>query len=119
MMDGKDFISKMVEETLGESLETEDNVLKFEQPECFELQAKYIANKQCFQIMAHGKTIEIPKNWGPFKNRIANEFILSPLDDKEHLIPVISAFLGKQLDCLKIQLLDSEHNLDDYQGKAA
>ena len=117
-MDNNDFISKMVEETLGQELDQDEAVLKFEQPECFELQATYLPSKKCFQIMANGRTIEIPKNWGPFKNRIANEFVLSHHDDKDELIPVISAFLGKPLDCLKVKLLKSEHNLEEYSSAA-
>lgn len=119
MMSNTDFIAKMVEETLGQENDHSDDVLPFYKPDCFEIEAIYNPEKQCFLICAQGKSIEIPKNWGPFKNRIAKEFILSRGDDKEHFLDMVSLFYNHQIECLKVQLVNTEVGLKDYSKSAA
>jgi len=118
-MSTTDFISQMVEETLDRETDHGESILPFHQPDCFEVEAIYNPRKQCFMICAHNKFIEIPKNWGPFKNRIAKEFILSPNDDKEDFLAVASLFFNRQIECLKVQLIDTEMGIDNYTDKAA
>lgn len=117
-MSATDFISQMVEETLQKEQTEGDKVLPFHQPDCFEIEAVYNPTKKCYSVSANNQIIEIPKNWGPFKNRIATEFILNTTDDKEHFLVVVSSFFARKIDCLKIRLVDAENNLEHVQKSA-
>ena len=119
MMSATDFISIMVEETLDQENDQGESILPFHQPDCFEVEAVYNPRKKCFMICAHNKFIEIPKNWGPFKNRVAKEFILSRSDDKEDFLTVASLFFNRQIECLKVQLIDTEIGINEYSKSAA
>lgn len=118
LMSATDFISKMVEETLRKEQAQGEQVLPFHQPDCFEVEAIYSAEKKCYMIEANNLSIEIPKNWGPFKNRIASEFILSTSDDKEMFLDVVSSFFNRKIDCLKIRLVDAENHLSEFKKSA-
>ena len=111
-MANKDFISQMVEDTIEQDVCSGGDLLPFEMPtNTFTVEAVYNHRKQCFMIMANDKFLEIPKNWGPFKNRIATEFMISKRDDNYLFLEVISVFFGQKIDLLKIDLVNSEHSV--------
>lgn len=107
-MGANDFISLMVQETLDSEQSVGEKVLPYQSPDCFEVEAIYNEAKKCYLICADNKFIEIPKNWGPFKNRISQEFILLKEDDHDLFLDIISTFFQKNIECMKIQLINSE-----------
>lgn len=112
MMANKDLISQMVDDTIEQENCSVGNLLPFEIPtNTFTVEAFYDEKKQCFLITANGKSLEIPKNWGPFKNRIATEIVISKNDDNYLFLDVLSVFLGKRIDLLRIDLMYSEKSI--------
>lgn len=109
MKDG-DFIAQMVQETI-DSQQT-SNVLKFKNPDDTEtFDVHFDQSKKCYTLKTPSKTLEIPMNWGPFKNRIASEFTLSIDEDDDKFINVLSTFLEKPLYSIKIKFLNSPNSI--------
>lgn len=97
-MSKSDFISQMVEETIASQASHEDNVLSFKKPinsDTFEL--AYSDTRKCLILEHKGEFLEIPKNWGPFKNRFSREFSVSTSDDKYHFLSMLSIFVGSEI----------------------
>jgi len=98
-----DFISKMVQETLdGEQVDHVVDV-NFLRSAHVEIMANYDAKLRCYVIRnEHNKVLQIPENWGPFKNRIATEFIVSRQDDNYLFLDILSEFCEQNIDNLKV-----------------
>lgn len=111
-MKENDFIGQMVQETIH-SGEDKSNILSFSQENSFELNALYDDVRKCYILSNKQEDIEIPENWGPFKNRISTEFIVSRFDDKDFFLDIISVFYGKELNSVKILLENTSSKLSD------
>ena len=107
-MKSDDFIGQMVHETISTENEVHQDVLSFRSIDYFKLNVFYDKKRMCFVIRSEKKIIEVPKNWGPFKNRIASEFYISEFDDTEGFIPIISEFFNQEIRTLKIVLENPE-----------
>jgi hypothetical protein len=111
-MANKDLISQMVDDTIEQENCSGGNLLPFEIPtNTFTVEAVYNDIKKCFMITANDKSLEIPKNWGPFKNRIATEIVISKNDDNYLFLNVFSVFLGQRIDLLKVDLVYSQKSI--------
>ncbi len=97
-----DFIGQMVQETIQTNDNDKSNLLSFSQENSFELCAFYDKKRFCYILHNHKEILEVPKDWGPFKNRISSEFIVSRFDDKDHFLDIISIFYKKDLNSIKI-----------------
>lgn len=101
-MKDRDIIAQMVQETIDN--QNTSNVLKFKSPEDTEtFNVNFNEIKKCYTLTTDSKKLEIPMNWGPFKNRIATEFTLSIDEDDDKFISALSAFLDKPLYSIKIK----------------
>lgn len=94
-----DFIIKMVEETMEASKYSHNTeLLPFSAPNtAHSVKAHYDPRKLCYVIYGKDKNLEIPKNWGPFANRISKEFLINSTDDPHYFIPVLEEFLGQKI----------------------
>ena len=105
-MKTEDLIGQMVQETISNLNREGTSVLLLSDKDCFKLEAVYDEKRMCF-VLSHGdKSIEIPKNWGPFKNRITKQFVLSEFDDGELFIPIIAAFYQEKINSIKISIIN-------------
>lgn len=111
-MSKSDFISQMVEETIAPLENHETNVLSFENPalsHVFDLE--YSEFKKCLILKNEGRVLEIPKNWGPFKNRISKEISISAGDDKYLLLSMLSIFFDTEISHAEFKIqIDQELN---------
>jgi len=110
MMNNKDFIGQMVHETISSEQDDKSNLLSFTHENSFEIRALYNSKRRCYIIRNKRESVEIPENWGPFKNRISSEFYLSKFDDKDNFVEVISLFFKRELTSIKV-------SLENTQGK--
>lgn len=113
-MKDMDYISQMVQETLQSN--KFQGVEASEEP--VEIRVKRNVAKNCLVISNEkGQDLEIPENWGPFKNRIVHNFIVDSSDDPYDFLSVLSSFLGQELGSIRIII---EKKLDDSSfGSAA
>lgn len=119
-MKDNDFISQMVNDTIAATDEAHADVLPFATPSNhFVVYANYDESKHCYVIKSKGKSLEIPKNWGPFHNRISQEFMILKGDDQHHFIDILSKFMGVKLEHLKIKLETSSTVSSDVDSHAA
>ena len=110
MMSNKDFIGQMVQETISNEQDDKSNLLSFTHENSFEVKAFYDSKRYCYIIHNKREVVEIPENWGPFKNRVSSEFYLSKFDDKDNFVEVISLFFKRELVSIKV-------SLENTQGK--
>ena len=104
-MNDKDFISKMVHETLEGATSQNVEDVNFLQSSFFEIKAKYDYHKKCYIIWnTTNEALEIPENWGPFKNRISTEFTITKAEDKFLFLDILSLHFEQNITNLKISL---------------
>lgn len=108
-MNDKSLIDLMVEETF--SHESYPTQIEMFAPCSIDLEAKYQADKKCFSINLKELGLEIPMNWGLFKNRISNHFSLNKHDDLDFFIPIVESVLGTNIDQIQFTLVYPE---EDY-----
>ena len=101
-MNEKSLIDLMVDETF--SSEIAHNQLELLTLERVEIEAIYDANRKCFVLNLAGQSIEVPKNWGPFKNRISQSFSFDRSEDHFFFIPIIEDILHRTIDCIDFKL---------------
>jgi hypothetical protein len=111
-MSDKDLIDIMVRETLSEKKSLDP--FKLVQP--FGISAIYDKTRLCFVIEGSEYSLEIPENWGPFKNRLSASFEITPESDKELFLPIISSFLGKELSHIMIELKGVENKFESLKS---
>ncbi len=111
----KSLIDLMVDETFSsERAYKQLELLPFER---IEIEAIFDKRRNCFVLNLAGLSIEIPKNWGPFKNRISQNFSLDRSEDYFFLIPVIENILNKTIDAIDFKLGHFDlFNLDQNQA---
>lgn len=115
-MGDQDFIGQMVQETISIEQDDKSNLLSFTHENSFEIRAFYDKTRFCYVIHNKKEIMEIPENWGPFKNRISKEFFLSKFDDKDNFIEIVSIFLDRKLDSIKFILDNVEDKISLNQA---
>lgn len=114
-MSKPDFISQMVEDTITDTNFKASNVLSFEPPvNTYNLNVELHEEKKCYIVHNESKSIEIPINWGPFKNRISREFTIDQGEDRHMILSVLSIFFEKTITHAKFSII-----LPDEASKAA
>lgn len=108
-MKNRDLIGQMVQETISEDFEEQNNVLRYQHEDFFEIHAFLDSERLCYVIHNNGSVIEVPQIWGPFKNRISSEFYLTKFDDRSDFISIMSEFYQKDIETIKI-ILDKENS---------
>lgn len=94
-----DFISQMVEETMG-AYDSSDKPTE----ELLSIDLEYSSYRKCYIYKGYGQNLEIPRNWGPFANRISKEFILNTADDPYKFLEILSVFLVQEVESVKINI---------------
>lgn len=108
-MKDNDFITLMVQETLN--LQDDDSVVPT-------LSAYQDRAKACIVITnSSGESLEIPKNWGPFKSMMGHHVYLSRENDTNEFLSVLNSFLGAEYEAVRITL--GETTQSQSQSKAA
>jgi hypothetical protein len=110
-MKTNDFIGQMVHETISTENSTQQDMLSFENNNFFKLEVSYDKKRMCFVLENDKGTLEVPQNWGPFKNRIASQFYISEFDDPEGFISIISNFFDQEISSIKIILKNPENDM--------
>lgn len=105
-MGKSDFISQMVEDTIADSESSNSStVLPFESPKNSpSFIVDYDDARKCYILQSEEGCIEVPKNWGPFNNRISNEFSLSVGEDKYLFLEILSVFSKKTITHAKFTI---------------
>lgn len=104
-MSSYDLIEQMVQETISNTstqASGECHLSLLNSKKTCKLYASYNSTKLCYIISLDGNKIEIPKNWGPFKNRISTEFTISSREDEDKFFEVVSAFFNIKESALKV-----------------
>ncbi|MBD66866.1 MAG: hypothetical protein CME62_16810 [Halobacteriovoraceae bacterium] len=110
----------MVEATFQEDAQSNRSEYIYNQNKEFtEILASYNQTKKCYLLSYQNKTLEVPKNWGPFKNRISTEFELTSDNDHHHFLAVLSDYYQTEFKHLKFTLINSEINLFQKLSSAA
>ncbi len=104
-MDDKNLIDLMVQETIQG--EAPSNVIPFQNENTFQISAIYQPERKCYQISKKNEVLEIPKNWGPFRNRISQSFTLTPFEDSDDFLSVLEMFYGRDINSAQITLINS------------
>jgi hypothetical protein len=108
MMSNKDFIGQMVQETISIENDDKSNLLSFTNENSFEVKATYDSKRFCYVIHNKREAVEVPENWGPFKNRVSSVFHLSKFDDKDNFVEIISVFFKRDLHSIKVVLQNTQ-----------
>lgn len=104
-MNDNDLISKLVHETLEFAENQQVDDVNFLQSNFFNIKAKYDYSKRCYIIQNHSLSlIEIPENWGAFKNRIATEFTITKNEDKFLFLDILSIHFDRKIENLRVSL---------------
>ena len=107
-MKEKDFISLMVQETLS---------LQESSDRAFTLYAQEDIQRMCLSIENDvGELLEVPKNWGPFRDLMGSQIFITAENDSYEFLGVISQFFGYDFQSVRIVL---EHNQEESFNKAA
>jgi hypothetical protein len=130
-----DLISMMVDETFKAVEEVDqtsfDNVLDFSKAKKTKINSEveqlnfefnaffgaYDIERSCYVFQIKNETIELPKNWGPFKfinpNQLNNGelFTLSKSEDTDLLIDVLENISGLNLEEVKCNFYDTHFKL--------
>ena len=108
-MSKSDFISQMVEDTIADTEPRENNILSFEAPKNIcHLDLELNEKKKCYVLRDSDRCLEIPINWGPFKNRISREFTLGLGEDKHLILSMLSVFFDKPITNARFSINRSE-----------
>ncbi|MAX65349.1 MAG: hypothetical protein QF441_14615 [Bacteriovoracaceae bacterium] len=114
----KDFIQQMVKDTISFSQEYySDNVLPLSFKGAFEISAFYDRKRKCYILHNESEVLEIPRNWGPFRNRVSIRFQLSKYDDKDNFVEILSLFFNKDLEHVQVNILNGT-DIFDHQRAA-
>lgn len=81
----------MVQETFND-LEGRADVLGFDKSNTLSVDAFYDKRRQCYVIHNETEVIDIPKGWGPFKNRIGSHFSITTGEDQFLFLEVLATF---------------------------
>ena len=101
-MKDNDFITLMVQETLNQH----NNDLTVQCLEAYEDR-----EKACIVISnSSGQSLEVPKNWGPFKAMMGNHVYIHQENDQYEFLSVLSSFLGQDYDSIRIVLGQTTHS---------
>ena len=115
-MKESDYIGLMVQETIQISEESEYHELDFAESVDRTIHLQY-DQIRCCHIMASKKgDLEIPQNWGPFKNRISHEIYLDISDDKYDFLSILNQHLGERFTSVK---LITSPDLGSFYGRKA
>tara|TARA_Y100000590_G_C15421100_1_gene901437 strand:- start:395 stop:742 length:348 start_codon:yes stop_codon:yes gene_type:complete len=110
-MKENDFIGQMVQETLSNS-NYDSYEFSHDADSLCEIRVKVDQARGCYLIWSEKEHLEIPKNWGPFKNRISGEFILSKKEDNEHFLDMLSVFFQQDISTAKFVLDQTPFEFD-------
>lgn len=105
-MNDKYLIDLMVQETIQGDIPS--NVISLSSEDTFQLTANYIQNRKCYQIQRKDKKLEVPENWGPFKNRLSQSFTLTAFEDSDDFIGVLELFFDRELKSVNINIQGRE-----------
>lgn len=116
-MKENDFIGQMVQDTIHSS-DNNTNLYNFDDSEVDRIiHFDFDFKRQCHCLTHKKQTLEIPRNWGPFKNRISPSIVISSSDDKYLFLDILNSFLGCELTSVRI-VMSSDSNIFDL-SKAA
>ena len=105
-MNDKYLIDLMVQETIQGDVPS--NVIPLSNENTFQLTARYIAKRRCFLIKKNDKNLEVPENWGPFKNRLSQSFTLTSFEDSDDFLSVLELFYDRELTSVQITIEGKE-----------
>lgn len=109
-----DYISKMVQETLQGA--SDRRGMGMQHPPSI-LQAYKNLQKRCIVIVNRaGDELEVPINWGPFKNNYQNEFLIESESDEFDFLPIISTFFQEDFFAIRIVV---EDKFKDHSDRSA
>ncbi len=89
-----DFISQMVDETLG------NITVEFE----------YCTKTKCYRLTSEAQVLEIPMNWSLFKGETTKEIFLTHETDNGLFLPILKEFLGVNVAEATLLLVDPQNN---------
>jgi hypothetical protein len=104
-MKESDFISQMLLDTISDDSPVVGNdfMLVDGLSNAFEIDAVLDEQRSCYVFEVSGSALEVPINWGPFKNRLALEFTLSESEDKENFLDIVSSLCNHKVKCIKVK----------------
>lgn len=112
-----DFIEQMVHDTIDSDESSSMYYLKFNDRPEFTVNLESDDSRRCLSVQIGTKRIEFPKNWGPFKNRVTSEIILTFEDDPYQLLDIINMALNKNFKSIKF-VIPTNRNLFTYKQAA-
>lgn len=115
-MNNKDFIGQMVQDTI-EKNEEKSNLYHFSDNEVDRIiHFDFDHHRKCHLLKHKKEVLEVPSNWGPFKNRISSNITLFADDDKYLFLDMLNTFLGSELRSVKI--ITASH-VELFEGQKA
>lgn len=120
-MKDNDFISQMLMETLEDtSFQKSDEFTLIKSfDDAVELQVTKDEERECFCFTLKETPIEVPVNWGPFKNRISRDFTLSRSEDTDYFLDILSDILMYRVQNIRIMITDSVQEQVQSYNQAA
>lgn len=115
-MKDTDFIGQMVHETIESENPNKSSLLSFKPEVDGEVWVGLDEVRKCYIIQHKQKSLEVPFNWGPFKNRISKEIILDIHEDTHHFIEVFNVYFQTNYQSMKLNL---DKNWEKFQGNKA
>ena len=101
-MKESDLIGQMVQETIQNADDTEHNVLDFTHDVDRIIYLQFDSVRLCHIIKNKKKTLEIPQNWGPFRNRISSEIHIDEFEDRHEFLAVLRQFFDANFKSVKM-----------------
>ena len=116
-----DFISQMLLDTIDDdsSMGTNDFMFVDGPSDALEIDASCDELRSCYVFNVNGQVLEVPVNWGPFKNRLALEFTLSESEDKEHFLDIISALCNNKVTSVRVRFTHQSNEYFNGHNQAA
>ena len=119
-MKDNDFISQMLLETLNEDSSSRNDFMFVDGPsDAMQVEAFFDSVRSCYCLNFAGQAIEIPSNWGPFKNRVAKEFSLVKSEDSDYFLDIISEVYGQDIKSIKVFIHSVENDSHSNYSQAA
>jgi hypothetical protein len=116
-----DFISQMLLDTIDDSSSvlTNDFMLVDGPEDVLLVDAVRDSQRSCYIFEINGQVLEVPVNWGPFKNRLALEFTLGESEDKYKFLEIISTLCNNKVTNIKIKFTHEAGEFFNTNDQAA
>jgi hypothetical protein len=105
-MDNKCLIEQMVQETFENTAE-DSNVISLTSRKNNKLSATYDEDRKCLILRKDNKKLEVPHNWGPFRENFELSVQICSKDDSLLFFQLISEYFNISSEKIDIEIKNS------------